>query len=163
MLIFRVTKSLLKELKLQSTRVDIADPFFSWHANNFVLNRRKCIVFMNDLTRLSVTLYGIKAKEYKDLDGIFKVQLRDYLISENIEEERIDKYLERCGDEAIISDTNNRSVLGTLKEVMLIMNTIEKNEWASNLERDQWNNTIIYKPIGYQQPIDVFKNEINKL
>ncbi|WP_425436377.1 DUF6933 domain-containing protein [Paenibacillus rigui] len=59
MLVIRVTKNLLKELKLQSTKVDTSDSFYSWHANFFLLHRRKCIVSMNDLSRLSVALYGI--------------------------------------------------------------------------------------------------------
>ncbi|TBL80693.1 hypothetical protein EYB31_05555 [Paenibacillus thalictri] len=162
MVVIRLTKSLQKELKLQPQKVDISNPFFSWHANMFLLRRRKCIVLMNDLSRLSLTLHGIKSSQYKNLHEIFQSELREYLTSEGIEERMVTAYLDHCTN-LVVSNTDNRSVIGTLNEIMFTMNAVEKDDrYESNTERNQWNNQIIYKPIDYNKPIDVFKSELVK-
>lgn len=58
MLAIRSTKNLLRDMKIDKTitTIDIADPFFSWHANLVFVNKRKHIVLINDLSRLSLTL-----------------------------------------------------------------------------------------------------------
>lgn len=80
------------------TTIDIADPFFSWHANLVFVNKRKHIVLINDLSRLSLTLAGIRSTQYKNLENIFKEQLKNYLISENINNSTINEYLNECNE-----------------------------------------------------------------
>ncbi|OXM82458.1 hypothetical protein CF651_30905 [Paenibacillus rigui] len=111
---------------------------------------------------LDIGEHYIKVNQYKNLKEILQLELRDYLSSEDIEERLISAYMDCC-KEIIVSNTNNRSVLGTLNEIMLIMNAVEKkNDFANNIERNKWNNQIIYKPIDYEKPIDVFKKALVK-
>ncbi|WP_165972063.1 DUF6933 domain-containing protein [Paenibacillus piri] len=160
MIVIRATKNLLKELKINPTGIDISDPFFSWHTNIFMLNRRKCIVFMNDLSRLSLMVTGIRSTQYKNLNDIFFKELRHYLLSEGIDERLIESYLNN-GKEMIITSTNNRSVISTMNEIVLVSKEIHK-EFANMNDRNKWNNTFIYKPIDYAQPIDVFRKQLVK-
>jgi hypothetical protein len=72
----------------------------------------------------------------------------------------IDSYI-RDGQELVISKTNNRSVLGTVKEISLC--SIDTHlEFSNNFELISWLNRLIYKPIDYDKPIDVFKKSLKK-
>ncbi|WP_303969108.1 hypothetical protein [Sporosarcina ureae] len=57
------TKKLLDLIPFTVAVHEEEDPFFSWHANVVLINRRKTIVLMNDKTRYIVALHGIKAKD----------------------------------------------------------------------------------------------------
>ncbi|SDE95894.1 hypothetical protein SAMN04488689_103130 [Paenibacillus sp. cl6col] len=160
MLVIRGTKKLLQDLKMERTitKIDSSDSFFSWHANVVVVNRRKYLIFMNDLSRLSLTIVGVRSTQYKNLKNIFLKELTDYLISENLDEARINQYINDCAD-IIFTTTNNRSVISTMNDVVLIMQNISF-DFANYIELNKWNNDSFYKPINYSRPIEVFKQEI---
>lgn len=159
-LVIRGTKKLLQDLKIERTitKIDSSDSFFSWHANVVVVNRRKHLIFMNDLSRLSLTIVGVRSTQYKNLKNIFLKELTDYLISENLDEARINQYINDCAD-IIFTTTNNRSVISTMNDVVLIMQNISF-DFANYIELNKWNNDSFYKPINYSKPIEVFKQEI---
>ncbi|OBY77694.1 hypothetical protein BBG47_20295 [Paenibacillus sp. KS1] len=113
---------------------------------------------MNDLSRLSLTIVGVRSTQYKNLKNIFLKELTDYLISENLDEARINQYMNDCAD-IIFTTTNNRSVISTMNDVVLIMQNISF-DFANYIELNKWNNDSFYKPINYSKPIEVFKQEI---
>lgn len=166
LLIIRSTKNLLKDMKIDKsiTKIDIADPFFSWHANLVFVNKRKHIVLINDLSRLSLTIAGIRSTQYKNLNNIFKEQLKNYLVSENINNSTINEYLDEC-NEAVYTTTNNRSILGTLNDIVLIMQEAGK-EFDNYYDLNRWNNDRIYKSIDlnnqrqYLRPIELYNKEL---
>jgi len=164
MLIIKATKTMMKDLSITPVNVDISNLFYSWHANYFTLDRRKHYVFMNDLTRLSLTIAGIRSNQLNKLQDIFRSSLKEYLQTEGISTELVEDYVTNC-NEVIYTKTDSRSVLSTLSEIMMIMKSFEvdkEKEFADLNERNRWNNTIIYKPIDYNKPIDVFKKELEK-
>jgi len=112
----RLTKELMKDMKTTSIENMNVPPLLSWHVNIYNLNKRKHIVFVNDLTRLAIIIDGIRTRHLERLKQKFLLTLREYLLREGVEEKLINTYLEN-GNEVVISKTNNRSVLGTMKEV----------------------------------------------
>ena len=122
MFVIRGTQKLLKEWETEPLQVDIYPPLNSWHASLFLLNRRKNIVFMHDISRLSVTLFGIKKSQYKNLPSLF---------------------------------------VQTLMESIFIMKA-QDLEPGCELEKNQWNNRIVFKTDQYKYPIDVFKELLEK-
>lgn len=164
LLVIRPTKTLTREIdpKVESIETSTVNDFLSWHANNFLLNRKKHIIFMNDKSRLSITISGIRSNQYKDIRGIFLTNLKDYLLAEGLNESLIDRYI---GIPSYIhfANTNNRSVLGTITESIKLMDYLYDRETIPGIiELNMENNRIIYKPINYNKPIDVFKEEIKK-
>lgn len=165
-LVIRATKNLLKDMKIEkpTTNIDIADSLFSWHANLVLLDRRKHVVFMNDLSRLSLTLTGIRSTHYKNLKDIFTKQLNEYLLNGNFNKSRINEYLNEC-NEAIFTTTNNRSVISTLNDVVLIMQQVDI-EFENYIELNRWNNDRLIKsvdpnkPREYLRPIEIFMKEL---
>ncbi|WP_445670534.1 DUF6933 domain-containing protein [Paenibacillus sp. FSL W7-1287] len=152
MLTLRLTKDLLKDMKTLPIEVDNAPRLLSWHVNIYNLNKRKHIVFVNDMTRLSIIINGVRTGQLERLKEKFLDTLKDYLLREGVNKAHIIEYFEFCS-EIVISKTNNRSVLGTMKEVTFFV----EDDFKSDFERLKWLNRFIHKPIDYQEPIKLFK------
>lgn len=163
MIIFKTTKDTLRDLNVKPETIEHIDSFYSWHVNFFTLYGRKHYVFMNDLSRLSLTVTGIRTNQANKLREIFKDHLKAYLAVEEIPEALAYYYLERCNEKAI-TKTDSRSVISTMNEIMLIMKTLEteNDDFKDKDIRHKWNNRFIYKPIDYQHPIDVFVKELER-
>jgi hypothetical protein len=151
----RLTKDLLKDMKAIPNEDTNVPLLLSWHVNIYNLNKRKHIVFVNDLTRLSVIIDGIRTGQLERLKEKFLVTLREYLLREGVKESQINTYLE-SGANIVISKTNSRSVLGTMKEFTFFI----EDDFQDNHERLKWLNRMIHKPIDYKEPIDFFKEAI---
>ncbi|WP_246317205.1 DUF6933 domain-containing protein [Paenibacillus agri] len=160
MFVLRFTQTLLKDMKITPVEYENISPLLSWHANIIRLNKRKHILFVNDLSRLSIIIDGVRTLQLNILLDKFHSRLFEYLVSEGIEQKVIESYLKE-GLETNISKTNSRSVLGTMKEITMYCD-VTQLKFADQEERDKWLNRTIHKPIDYKKPIDVFKEEIRK-
>ncbi|TVX96267.1 DUF6933 domain-containing protein [Cohnella terricola] len=157
MITLRLTKELLKDMKTTPIEKMSLPPLLSWHVNIYNLNKRKHIVFVNDLTRLAIIIDGIRTGQLERLKEKFLLTLREYLLREGVEENLINTYLE-YGNEVVISKSNNRSVLGTMKEVTFFI----EDDFNDNTERLKWLNRLIHKPIDYKKPIKLFEESIKE-
>lgn len=112
-----ITKKFADQLGIKKLgNIDTYSPSINmWHASLKYINRKKCIIFMNDLTRYSFFLYGIKKKDLEYLDNIFYDSLIDNLKYENFTHEEIMGLLDPPGEIQIIK-TNNRSVNGSINQ-----------------------------------------------
>ncbi|PJN54345.1 hypothetical protein PAEVO_10660 [Paenibacillus sp. GM2FR] len=155
MLTLRLTKDLLKDMKTTPVEDINVAPFLSWHVNIYILNKRKHIVFVNDLARLAIIIDGIRTGQLERLKDKFMLTFREYLLREGVNDTLINRYLEYC-TEVVISKTNNRSVLGTMKEVTWFT----EDDFCDNFERLKWLNRMIHKPIDYMEPINYFKESL---
>ncbi|SDS75675.1 hypothetical protein SAMN05444162_2200 [Paenibacillaceae bacterium GAS479] len=147
-------------MKITPEENENSSSLFSWHANIIKLNNRKYIVIVNGLSRVSVILGGIRSAQLPKLIQTFSTTLLEYLKSEGIEPKLIDSYMKEGQEKITISKTNNRSVLGTMKEVTLFSDSMDS--FDNNYEFLKWINRVIHKPINYNEPIHVFKDELEK-
>ena len=157
MIILRLTQTLLKDMKVNPEDVNDELTLLSWHVNIYKLNNRKHIVFINDLSRLCVIIDGIRTGQLSMLKEKFLTTLKEYLLSEGVKKDKIDRYVQE-GSEFLIARTNNRSVLGTMKEATFFT----EDDFKDNIERLKWLNKLIHKPINYQKPIQVFKEAVER-
>lgn len=81
----------------KAKQFSIANPLFSWHANYFLVNRKKVVLLVNDLTYAAVVLYDISAKNKSNLDQYIVAGMREAFLSVGVKNERIDAYLELAG------------------------------------------------------------------
>lgn len=80
---------------------ETADPFFSWTANwTNTFDRRKedMIVMVNNATRFTVTIYGVKRNQFKGIADKMIVAIRNTLLAMNINPKVVDAYLAEAGD-----------------------------------------------------------------
>jgi hypothetical protein len=115
-MLIQCTKKLLSELKVESTTMPSeVDERFSWHANLLTLNRRKTVVLMNDSNRYLIVLYGLKAKDFKNLDELFIHAICETFRAEGIKEEIIEAYISES-KEITYTTTKNRTLVARLNK-----------------------------------------------
>jgi hypothetical protein len=157
MLALRFTQKLLTDMKIGSIELDEVNSLFSWHVNILQL-RKKHIIFVNDLSRLCLVIDGIRSAQLDKLKRKFMSELKEYLQLEGLKKSYIEQYFFEAG-EVSIGKTNDRSVLGTLKEMSLYC---DGAEFDHTYDLSAWLNKMIYKPIDYEEPIKVFKEALRR-
>lgn len=155
MMRLKFTQKLLNDMKVAPSEANETNPLFSWHVNILQL-KKKHIIFVNDLSRLCLILDGIRSSQINKLQDKFKTELKEYLQLEGVRRALIDQYYLEAG-EIHIEKTNDRSVLGTMKEMSLYSRDME---FDHTFDLSARLNSLIYKPIDYEKPIHVFKNAL---
>lgn len=110
------TKKLLDQIKIkpEETSQEV-EPLFSWHANLITIDRRKTIVLVNDQNRYAIILYGLKAKDFTNLDQIILQGIRETLQEEGIKAEIIDEFLTKLPN-VTYSKTRGRSLVARMNQ-----------------------------------------------
>jgi hypothetical protein len=106
----------LKELGLQKEPIGYgnldADPFFCWYSHLFYLNREKCLLFVNVLTRYPVLVVGVSRIEIRYSNALLCESLMLQLHDEGVSNEIICKFIQHLYRPEI-SKSKNRSIIGT--------------------------------------------------
>jgi hypothetical protein len=88
------------------------DPLFCWYAHLFYLNRKKCLLFVNTLTRYPVLSVELSRKEIQNFNAVLGESLKAQLFDEGVSDEVIAKFLQHLYRPEI-SKSKNRSIIGT--------------------------------------------------
>ena len=97
-MIIQCTKKVLDKLGIKdaekapnvtsSGNEEITAMLHSWHVNLLTRDRRKVLLFLNDLANVSVIVYRPQAKDYKHLNDILcegiEILMRRYGIKEDV-------------------------------------------------------------------------------
>ena len=114
------TKKLQKEMELGVKDLATFEPEDSvlgpWTANLICINRRKCILFVNDKTLFNFLVPEVLRQQIRGLDNIFRSWFSSVLAGEGFKEDQINKILREYGDIGY-SRTRSRSVLGSMNEL----------------------------------------------
>ena len=120
MQLIRCTKKLQKEMGLKKPDLLEEEPRFSylesWHANLIHIDRRKCILFVNDKTLFNFIAPDVSRVQIRELSVLFKDYLQCVLAEEGIEELNREKILSEYAEVAY-ANTNSRSVLGSMNDL----------------------------------------------
>lgn len=120
MQLIRCTGKLQKELGLKKSDLQESEPHFSflgqWHANLIYIDRRKCVVFVNDKTRFNFIECDVTRSYLREMAKWFPDLLSCVLHDEGIPDETVERILSEY-DEIGFSKTNSKSVLGTLNDL----------------------------------------------
>ena len=112
--LIQCTKKLLDQLNIKPVERLEADPLFSWHANLMIVNRRKAVVLVNDKNRYVIVLYGLKAKDFKNLDQLILQGIRETFLEEGIKKEIIDEFV--SSQELIYTKTKDRTSVARMNK-----------------------------------------------
>ncbi|MCA0172171.1 plasmid pRiA4b ORF-3 family protein [Bacillus sp. RAR_GA_16] len=151
------TKKLLDELKVNvvaSNEVE-EELLHSWHANMLKFGRKKVVVFTNDKNRYAIVLYGVKAKDFKQLDQLLLQGIERTFAAEGIIQEVIDQVTQNAG-ETIYSKTKNPTTVARLNKAcenvefgadMIDPDSLiqeELSQWVSSTLYGNGKNSYIY-------------------
>jgi hypothetical protein len=143
-MLIRCTKKLLTELKITPTEVEEVNPLFSWHANVLLLNRRKVVVLVNDLTQYPIVLYGLKAKDFKNISEVAVAAIRETFKAEGIKEEVIAHYFAQADEQVHITKTLDRTLVArmnkscetvTFFDELMVEDSIVQPAWSMRVSK----------------------------
>ncbi|PRR78028.1 Plasmid pRiA4b ORF-3-like protein [Clostridium liquoris] len=114
-MIISCTKKLQDELGIKPSLLVTENPIYSWHANVIMVNRRKTVVLVNDASRYNIILYGLKAKDFRNIESTILLGIHETFLSDGVNDEVIDKYMEEAG-QIVFSKTQNRTLVARLNK-----------------------------------------------
>ena len=92
--------------------------FGQWHANLIHINRRKCVLFANDITLFNFIAPDVSRSQIRELEKLFLSYLHPVLADEGFTEKERRAIAEEY--EGLQFDrTNSKSVLGSLHDLAL--------------------------------------------
>lgn len=164
-MIIECTKKLSEAMKIKLVPYDEtkADPFYDWHANLFMLYRRKGVLLMNNKTRYCIVLYGLKMEHFKKFDTIVLDAIRETFLVEGLAEEAVEAYIEDCG-QVQYTKTHDRSVLGQMKEFDISISWKIEDHILRNtinlVSLNRWiGRNLMCGTLDYAHPIDLLRKE----
>jgi len=120
MQLIRCTKKLQKEMGLKPSDLCAEEPRFSylgpWHANLIHIDRRKCVLFVNDKTLFNFIVPDLSKAKIRDLDKLFKNYLSCVLADAGIAEADRGRILSEY-DDVGFAKTSSKSVLGSMNDL----------------------------------------------
>ena len=163
---FQCTKKLADTLKIKLFDVTPLrrEPFYEWHANLFVFNRRKGIIMMNNQSRYCIVLYGLKAEQFKKIRPIALAAIEQIFLAEGFSKEGVAHYINHCGD-VVVTKTHDRSVLSQMNDMLYLTSSwIEEYLPASDVCLVDLSMKLGGVPVGslkYTYPIDHLRAAMN--
>lgn len=121
--LIRCTAKLQKEMGLKKADLSLADDqpglLGQWHANIIFIDRKKCVLFVNDKTLTNFLAPDLPRAEIRNLDRIFYGLLGSVLSAEGYSEKEVEFI---CSEykEIEYAATNSRKVLGHITDLSFL-------------------------------------------
>ncbi|UOQ95248.1 hypothetical protein MUO14_10130 [Halobacillus shinanisalinarum] len=160
----KLAKELHQELEEQEQYKDIPK-IYQWHANIITVNRRKCLMLMNNGTGLNLTLFGLRKQQFENIENVIKGSLNQLFQLLKVDKGISDHMLE-AASEFVFTKTTNRQTLGMMNQVKaLVEDAADGLEYeAIDAEEINYitNAELIYGPLKYSTPVETLKNYFEK-
>ncbi|SDP58680.1 hypothetical protein SAMN05421677_12332 [Halobacillus aidingensis] len=145
MFVIGATKKLQNEIDQPIENVEEyqnVPEIYQWHANVVTINRRKCLLLMNNATGLNLTLFGLRKQQFQHLDSVIKGSLKQLFQLLGVEKKVADQMLD-AADEIVYTKTKSRKVLGMLNEIKFFSEDMAAGKAYEDIdaaEINQFNN-----------------------
>ncbi|MFA5516482.1 MAG: hypothetical protein WDA20_09355 [Desulfuromonadales bacterium] len=153
----------LKEITEYKDALIPTFPLGCWHANFLILDRHKCVLFTNDLTRYSFLVPGLRKADFQMLDEVFRQNLFKCMLNEGISQEGIEKVLDEI-EEIVFTSYGNRSILGTMNDLTnMIRWRLHDNGGLAGVDISELNmklNRVPSKALGNKYSIDLLRDAL---
>ena len=133
------------------------DPLFSWTANwTNTFDRRKedMVVMVNNATRFTVLIYGVKRNQFKDIEAKMTAAIRNTLLAMNLNMEMVDDYLRQAG-ELQWSANNDRKLTAWVNRKCLdaafVAGRAENESQGRMKYNDTLGRTVSREPVNYSK------------
>ncbi len=114
--------------------------FGDWNGHVFILERKRCLIVMNNRTCYSVLMTNVQKKNLKDFGQIFKERLtrqlnHDMKLNESQEKIKLRKEL---SDIVLTKSNNDRKIIGTINHQV---ENLKYNNFGGRVEH--WNEVHV--------------------
>jgi len=130
-------------IKLAQAKND-AEPLFSWTANwtnTFHNHKEDTVVMINNANRFTVTIYGVRRNQFKDVATKMTAAIRHTLLAMNIDPEVVDEYLHLSGEVEFISN-NDRAQTARLNHQGLHAAFVIGRRVNESMEEIRYEDTL---------------------
>lgn len=134
---------------------DDIDPLFCWTANwTNTFDRRKedMIVMVNNATRFTVSIFGIKRNQFKDVAVKMTAAIRNTLLAMNINSKIVNEYLQRAGEVTFAANRDRKLTAWVNRqglEAALVVGK-EENDSEGKLKFDDTLGYVVSRrPVNY--------------
>ena len=157
--------SLTKKLATaMGVKPDIADesinPLYCWTANwtNTFDNRKEdMIVMVNGATCFTVTIYGVKRNQFKNIEAKMLAAIRNTLLAMNLNPELVEEYMAGAGDIAFASNHNRKMTARVnrsgLDAAFVVGRAVNESRGEIKFE-DTLGSSASKHPVGYSNNTD---------
>ncbi len=157
--ILRLTSKLLSDIDDPPSpdNITTSSPLGDWYGHIFLIERKKCIVFINERTLFVSLACGVVKAEYRKIEPFFLQRLEVALRNEAFGQEQID-FILGLHKTVGIGKTQNRTIVGALN------NRINDTKWIlavnggfANCTCGEINaalNETPMKPIGFSNGLE---------
>ena len=154
----------MKELGTKPTLAPTQPPSLSdWHANILRVDRKKCVLFTNDLTLYSFLIHMVKTPLSGDFSKLFRLGLLKSLMSDGLDNPQARHKL-GGHDSVMVAKTNSRSVLGSMNElafqIKYIVHATGGLDIADLSEINRQLNHILMSAIKYNVSIEELRHRL---
>jgi hypothetical protein len=165
--LLRLTAKLLAEIDDQPSPDSAAtlSPIGDWYGHVFTVERRKCVMFVNEPTLFVCPALGVRKSDYRQIIPFFLGVLTQALRTMRFSEKEVDRILAMHKDIAIGRATN-RSTLGSLNNRITDIRT--HFAWHLGFEAcdigsvTKWLNKTPIKPVGYANGLERMRRVVEK-
>jgi L-rhamnose mutarotase len=164
-MVIECTNKLADAMKIQLETVGNTEyePFYNWHANLFIFDRRKAVILMNNATRYCIVLYGLKAQHFKKFECITLAAIEETFMAEGLASDKVRRYIENCRS-VKYTKTHDRSIISQMNEFLIhITWKIENYLPCDNLnlvELNKWVGELISLQLKEVYPIEALRKEM---
>ena len=164
MVTIRCTTKLLKELGTKPTIAPAQPPSLSdWHANLLRVDRKKCVLFTNDLTLYSFLIHMVKTPLSGGFGELFRLGLLKSLMSDGLDNPQARHMLVSQGS-IMVAKTNSRSILGSMNDlgfqIKCIVHTMGGLAISDLSKINQQLNNIPMSAIKYSFSIEELRHRL---
>ena len=166
MVTIRCTAKLLKELGTKPTSLATRPPgLYDWHANLLWVDRKKCVLFTNDLTLYSFLIHKVKKPLSAGFSEQFRLGLFKSLMSDGLNDSQVKRML-GSQDSIVIAKTNSRSVLGSMNDLAFqIKYMVQAKGGLAMVDLAEINRQLNRIPMGaikYNFSIDELRRRLDE-
>ena len=166
MLHLQCTKKVLKIVgETKDGPVPLQPTLLSWHVNEFRVDRRKLLLFINDLTYYSVFWYPATKSHILNMKNVLAGELMESLMAAGFTADQVEEYFKGF-DHAIFTPTSSRqvlSVMNDLKQQLMFLISDYYEPPLSFKEITKRLNKTPYRIPGHETcfPVEAFAERLN--
>ncbi|WP_438710743.1 DUF6933 domain-containing protein [Aquimarina muelleri] len=138
----------------------------NWNGHLFIINRKKCLFFMNHETYFSFVVYDIKKPDIKRINELFINGLITELQKlELITPEQEELVKSKFTEVFLHSSINNRKIIGNMNNLIQITEYYKYNydNFQDFLSHDTSLNTYLLRKDEYFYAKDAMKDKVEQL
>lgn len=156
-----LTKKLATAMSIKPSQAEkTVIPLFTWTANwinTFDRRKEDMIVMINNATRFTVIIYGIKRNNFKGIEIKMTTAIRNTLLAMNINPEIVDEYLSKSSEVEFVPN-QDRKITAWLNhqglQACFVVGRIVNDSMGALKFDDTWGHIVSNRIVNYSDGHD---------